>query len=248
MFVYVLVDLQSWGLAAMGRVTRWVFEKRAQSPKCSPTHFCQNQYTTFTVENSSRKIGATYVPSFKKTAQRNQSLNMRKVAQSGHTGYGLPELCLWRFYDLLSFLSLLNRVTRLGEFSPNGWLFTLASFFENLLKHPTFLGYLFPRQGFCVDSDKNGLGYILGDFFTNSSGHPASELPPRPSYERTCVKCTYLSRIFCVKSFVLKLCSLLMSGTYSVPFLLYVFQLTYVLYLSRIFCVKSFFLLLTELK
>jgi hypothetical protein len=24
----------------------------------------------------------------------------------------------------------------------------------------------------CINSDKNGLGYCLGDFFTNSSGHP----------------------------------------------------------------------------
>jgi hypothetical protein len=28
-------------------------------------------------------------------------------------------------------------------------------------------------------SQKNGLGYTLGDFFTKSSGHPVSELPLR---------------------------------------------------------------------
>jgi hypothetical protein len=31
---------------------------------------------------------------------------------------------------------------------------------------------------FCIDLDKYGLGYILGYFYTNSSGHPAFVLPP----------------------------------------------------------------------
>jgi hypothetical protein len=30
---------------------------------------------------------------------------------------------------------------------------------------------IFPRYKLTIDLNKNGLGYILGDFFTNSSGH-----------------------------------------------------------------------------
>jgi hypothetical protein len=36
-----------------------------------------------------------------------------------------------------------------------------------------FLGYVFPLYELCIRLDKNGLGYILGDFVINSSGHPA---------------------------------------------------------------------------
>jgi hypothetical protein len=35
-----------------------------------------------------------------------------------------------------------------------------------------FLGYFFPRNILCTDFDKNVLGLIVGEFFTNSSGHP----------------------------------------------------------------------------
>jgi hypothetical protein len=36
-----------------------------------------------------------------------------------------------------------------------------------------FFGLLFPqRTSYVFILTKNGLGYILGDFFTNSSGHP----------------------------------------------------------------------------
>jgi hypothetical protein len=39
------------------------------------------------------------------------------------------------------------------------------------------LWQLFQRLKYvCIDFDKNGLGYILGDFFTNLSGHPSSHL------------------------------------------------------------------------
>jgi hypothetical protein len=35
-------------------------------------------------------------------------------------------------------------------------------------------GTFFPQKNKCIRFDrKNGLGYSLGDFFTNSSGHPA---------------------------------------------------------------------------
>jgi hypothetical protein len=38
-------------------------------------------------------------------------------------------------------------------------------------KHPFFDNFI-PRLSLCINRDKNGLGYILGDFFTNLSGHP----------------------------------------------------------------------------
>jgi hypothetical protein len=35
-----------------------------------------------------------------------------------------------------------------------------------------FSGLHFPRLKFCINFDINVLGYVLGDFFANSSGHP----------------------------------------------------------------------------
>jgi hypothetical protein len=40
-----------------------------------------------------------------------------------------------------------GRVTRLGEFSPFGWLFTLDSFFGKLYKQAKFLAYFFHGKG-----------------------------------------------------------------------------------------------------
>jgi hypothetical protein len=59
------------------------------------------------------------------------------------------------------------RATGLGEFSPIGQLFKLGIFYyiHNL---PTFLG----RKSLFRNFDKKVFGYILGDFFKNSSGHP----------------------------------------------------------------------------
>jgi hypothetical protein len=37
------------------------------------------------------------------------------------------------------------------------------------------LGYFSPKVRFVLISTKNGFGFILGDFFTNSSGHPMCE-------------------------------------------------------------------------
>jgi hypothetical protein len=34
------------------------------------------------------------------------------------------------------------------------------------------LGYFFPRKNLCINFDKNGLGYILGHFYTNATDHP----------------------------------------------------------------------------
>jgi hypothetical protein len=40
------------------------------------------------------------------------------------------------------------------------------------------LSYIFARENIFYDFDtKNGLGQILADFFTNSSGHPECNVP-----------------------------------------------------------------------
>jgi hypothetical protein len=52
----------------------------------------------------------------------------------------------------------MSRVTKLGEFWPIVSLLILGSFLMDKVA--------------MFNSDKNGLGYSLGYFFTNSSGHP----------------------------------------------------------------------------
>jgi hypothetical protein len=36
-------------------------------------------------------------------------------------------------------------------------------------------GYFFPRIRLSINFDKNGLGYTLGHFFENASGHPVCQ-------------------------------------------------------------------------
>jgi hypothetical protein len=74
-------------------------------------------------------------------------------------------------------LKVLTRVTRLVEFSPIGRLFTLGSGLkitevEHIFELPTF----FHGASYAFILSKNGLGSILGDFFTNSSGHPGADI------------------------------------------------------------------------
>jgi hypothetical protein len=38
------------------------------------------------------------------------------------------------------------------------------------------LGYFIQRLSLCINIEKDGLGYILGKWFTNSSGHPAPDV------------------------------------------------------------------------
>jgi hypothetical protein len=47
-----------------------------------------------------------------------------------------------------------------------------GSFFENCRVSPHFWGYIFPRLRLCINVNRNGLGYVLGDFFINSLGQP----------------------------------------------------------------------------
>jgi hypothetical protein len=63
--------------------------------------------------------------------------------------------------------SVESRVTRLGEFSTIGWLFSLSIFLKSD-ESSRFGGYFFPRLRVCINFDKKGLGYIWAIFFTNS--------------------------------------------------------------------------------
>jgi hypothetical protein len=63
------------------------------------------------------------------------------------------------------------RVTRSGEFSPFGRLFSLGRF-SKITQLAQISGLLFSTVKIINFDKKNGPGYILGDFFTNSSGHP----------------------------------------------------------------------------
>jgi hypothetical protein len=40
--------------------------------------------------------------------------------------------------------------------------------FENDRRALNFLGYFFPTENYVLNLTKDGLGYTLGDFFTNS--------------------------------------------------------------------------------
>jgi hypothetical protein len=59
-----------------------------------------------------------------------------------------------------------------ANFLPMGVIVYFCSFYESSL---TFWTIFTPRQNFWITCDKNGLGYILGNFYANSSGRPAEE-------------------------------------------------------------------------
>jgi hypothetical protein len=64
------------------------------------------------------------------------------------------------------------RVTRLGEFSPIGRLFTLALFEITFLCHIFATFFDTKTVVNLVILINYGLGYILGDFFKKASGRP----------------------------------------------------------------------------
>jgi hypothetical protein len=59
----------------------------------------------------------------------------------------------------------------------------MSCFFDNLQTIPNFGLLFFHGKSYALTLRTNGLGYILGDFFTNSSGHTAARW-----YE--CVHCS----------------------------------------------------------
>jgi hypothetical protein len=78
-----------------------------------------------------------------------QSPNRLKSTQSGHQGDQIGRIfAQWQF-------------------------FILGNYFENCLRSPHFCASFSPGIDYVLILTKFGLGYILGHFFTNSSGHPA---------------------------------------------------------------------------
>jgi hypothetical protein len=72
--------------------------------------------------------------------------------------------------SLKTTIAALFRVTRLGEFSPIGQLFTLGSLLKNT-KVAQFWATFSMEKSYVFILTKIALGYTLGDFFTNSSSH-----------------------------------------------------------------------------
>jgi hypothetical protein len=59
-----------------------------------------------------------------------------------------------------------GRVTRLGEFSPIGYLITFRQFFLNYRSSRHFwTTYLVLRRSLCITSDKKRVGLHFGRFF-----------------------------------------------------------------------------------
>jgi hypothetical protein len=57
-----------------------------------------------------------------------------------------------------------NRVTRLGEFLPNGRMFPFGSLCENYRSSTNFWGTLSHRKIYVLIVSNKGLGYIFGAF------------------------------------------------------------------------------------
>jgi hypothetical protein len=71
-----------------------------------------------------------------------------------------------------------SQCDRIGRiFAQLGDFFTLGSFLKNYRNSPPLWATFIHGFDNVFNVDKNVLGYTLGDFFTNSSGHPA----PSPS-------------------------------------------------------------------
>jgi hypothetical protein len=131
--------------SSVSRVTRWVCEKIARV-------FVKTNTWHITLGKSSKKVG--YFCNFSK--QKTFQQNNRQIG--------------WNSLNLVTLSA--SRVTRLGEFSPIGQLFSLGSF-SNLQKWHKFLGYFFPRHKLGVK-----FWHIMSwdafwaIFFKKSSGHP----------------------------------------------------------------------------
>jgi hypothetical protein len=102
--------------------------------------FGQNSYVTFSLEKGSPKVR------LKNPAQRKQSPNGRKFAQSGHPANVL---------------------------SPMRWLFTMSSVFKNYRRSQNFIGF-FPRLSFCVNIYKKRVGQLFGRLFHKFIWSPLS--------------------------------------------------------------------------
>jgi hypothetical protein len=127
-----------------------------------------------------------------------------------------------RCYD---FLNIFAKNAKKLAFFPNTaifgtiWIVTLA------FKKKRYT--LFPRRKWYINLNNNGSGYILGDFFTNSSGHPASEATTAYlvrtyanefkrefarklfSFVLRCLNCSFLSVILSTKRLIMMTSSFL---------------------------------------
>jgi hypothetical protein len=75
-----------------------------------------------------------------------------------------------------------------------GILFTLSNFFKIPKEDQMLWLHLFTKKSYVQILINNGLGYILGEFFTNSSGHPACELYRLSSFSE--IRRNYFRMIF----------------------------------------------------
>jgi hypothetical protein len=74
---------------------------------------------------------------------------------------------------------LSSQCDRIGRIFAHWAIGYFVQFSGNCKSSPyIFWGYSFPQLRFDIKFGKNGLGYILGEFFTNSSGHPAPAACP----------------------------------------------------------------------
>jgi hypothetical protein len=74
----------------------------------------------------------------------------------------------------------MSRVTRLGEVWPIGRLLMYINTYVcnlgcllKITELDLIFGLLYLFSNYVLILTKYGLGFVLGDFFTNSSGHPA---------------------------------------------------------------------------
>jgi hypothetical protein len=72
-------------------------------------------------------------------------------------------------------LSEIVRVSRLGENS-SFWRLNTLGIFVKLTEMAQTIGLFFRGKSYVFNFHRNGLGYILGDFFTDTSGHPGNRM------------------------------------------------------------------------
>jgi hypothetical protein len=69
-------------------------------------------------------------------------------------------------FEMSNFFRAYDRVTRLDEFSPLGRIVTLEAFFENYRSSQNHWATVSRGKNYVIIMTKNGLGYILADFFS----------------------------------------------------------------------------------
>jgi hypothetical protein len=84
----------------------------------------------------------------------------------------------------------LQQGDQIGRFVSSWAIVYIRQFLENN-KMAQIFSYIFTWQKLCINFDETVLGYTLGDCFTNSSGHPASQ----PQGKKSDLLCTYLPKL-----------------------------------------------------